>query len=316
MRFIFGVICALALLFGSIVALDYLGYGQKIAPTAESGILIEKTELVGQGNGSTTETKTDTEIVEKPAMNDDSQVVTETNEVTPEPEPQTEGIVVRQGSDMAITEPVANSGGFVSTETGEKVEDAEIINSPIPQNINLFISESAKRRLTSDDLDKLPKNIVLAIWPDSILAGSGYKFYLQTPPVDIMESYELKNIVNDDKGLYMSTFPASEGIFVRKLEVLAQATPLSKLIYSQMAEKDKTMMLFSGYIDPQLNKTLDETQVDFQRIDFLIDQNQTKVSVKRQWDAIVEKAAHGEELNILFELTATGIDELVAAIGK
>ncbi len=223
--------------------------------------------------------------------------------------------VIRQGTEMTVEERDGDQGHFISTTTGEIVTDAEASAHILPENIHLFLAETSQFRLESKDLDGLPKTVKLVVWPNSDLTTQGRPFYLLTPPLNVMDKYALQDIVNDQDGFYQKAFPSSNGVFVRDLAILAEASNFTKAVYAQMAESNKSLIIFSGYVDPNLNRVIDETQVDFQRIDFVIDQHHERVSVKAQWDAIVEKARHGEELNILLEADEFGLADLKAAIG-
>ncbi len=183
-----------------------------------------------------------------------------------------------------------------------------------PENVRLILSESAESRLVLNDIESLPAWVELAVWPDSALVNSGRPYYLLTPPVDIMESYRLKHIVKDEEGYYVKAFDKSLGLFARNFEALAVADDFTRLIYSRLAAKQKSIMLLSSYVDPKLNRALDETQIDFNRVDYRLDPNHASASVKRQWQVIENQSLRGAELIVYYELDASGIAPLESAL--
>lgn len=184
----------------------------------------------------------------------------------------------------------------------------------LPHNLNLFISETAQHRLHPEDLAGFPDEVILALWPDSELMDDGGAIFLLSPPVDIMEVHYLREIVRGQADYYPAAFEQSQGIMMRRNDAMTRSSELTKIVYQALAEHGKTVILYSGNIDPELGKLLAETTLDYGQIDYIIDTSKGKEIVKKQWDALVAKSRSEVRLNVMIEGHKNGLRWLADAI--
>ena len=204
----------------------------------------------------------------------------------------------------------------INKDAVEPNDNAQLEPLNFPENVKLIISETVDYRMTLSDIEGIPSQASFAIWPDSEIASAGRNFYLLNPPVNILNTFKFEQVTNISDDDYNNTFAGSLGMFVRDFDSLSETSAFSRAIYAQLAEKQKSLILFNAYVDPDVNEIIKETQVDFKRVDFVLVQGNPQVSVRRQWMAILNKARHGEELVVLFEVRDQGLDDLKDALAR